>query len=95
MINKVPDVFLEVMRNQFRVLQTWMDPILKLAGTMPEASQLGSAARATGDSYEEMIGKIEQLEKSLEAKKSKAKPRGRKASTKKPSTRGRKSDDKK
>ena len=28
-INKVPNIFLDIIRNQFRVLQTWMEPILK------------------------------------------------------------------
>ncbi|MEM7456303.1 MAG: DNA repair ATPase [Planctomycetota bacterium] len=96
-INKVPDVFLEVMRNQFRVLQTWMEPILNLAESMPEASQLGSAARATGDSYEEMIGKIEQLEKSFKEQRDASDADGKKTpakKAKKKTTRKRKSSKK-
>ena len=39
-VNKVPNIFLDIIRNQFRVLQTWMEPILKLSEVFPEADGL-------------------------------------------------------
>ena len=57
-INKIPDTFLEVMRNQFRVLQTWMEPILELAKENQAAAGLAQAARATEAHYEKTIDQV-------------------------------------
>jgi len=57
-INKVPNIFLDIIRNQFRVLQTWMEPILKLSDAFPEADGLKEAAIATQQNYEHLIDKI-------------------------------------
>ena len=57
-VNKVPNIFLDIIRNQFRVLQTWMDPILKLAEVFPEAEGLREAAKATQQSYDKLIKQI-------------------------------------
>ena len=66
-VNRVPHTFLDVLRNQFRVLQTWMDPILALAEVMPEAKELQKAARATRKNYKQIMKKIgESEQKELE-----------------------------
>jgi len=57
-INKVPNIFLDVIRNQFRVMQTWMGPILQLAEAFPEAEGLKRAAVATEKNYERLIKQI-------------------------------------
>ena len=57
-VNKIPEAFLEVMRNQFRVLQTWMEPILELAENNPHASGLISAAKATETHYQKTIDQV-------------------------------------
>ena len=57
-VNKVPNIFLDIIRNQFRVLQTWMDPILKLAEVFPEAEGLREAAKATQQNYDKLIKQI-------------------------------------
>lgn len=57
-INKVPNIFLDIIRNQFRVLQTWMEPILKLSEVFPEAEGLKKAARATAENYDRLIEQI-------------------------------------
>ena len=57
-INKVPTIFLDIIRNQFRVLQTWMEPILTLSNSLPEAEGLKEAAIATQQNYEQLIDKI-------------------------------------
>ena len=57
-INKVPNIFLDIIRNQFRVLQTWMEPILKLSEVFPEADGLKQAADATRENYEKLIDQI-------------------------------------
>jgi hypothetical protein len=57
-VNKVPNIFLDIIRNQFRVLQTWMEPILKLSEVFPEAENLKSAAEATQRNYDKLIKQI-------------------------------------
>ena len=57
-INKVPNIFLDIIRNQFRVLQTWMEPILKMSDSFPEADGLKEAAIATQQNYEHLLDKI-------------------------------------
>ena len=63
-VNKIPSAFLGVLRNQFRVLQTWMEPILALAESLPQAEGLKSAAKATEDHYEKVLKKIEEADSS-------------------------------
>ena len=60
-INKVPSIFLDIIRNQFRVLQTWMDPILALAEALPQAEGIGKAAQLTEENYAELLNKIQQF----------------------------------
>ena len=57
-VNKVPNIFLDIIRNQFRVLQTWMEPILKLSEVFPEADGLKRAADATLKNYDQIIDQI-------------------------------------
>ena len=57
-VNKVPNIFLDIIRNQFRVLQTWMEPILRLSDAFPEAEGLKEAAIATQQNYEHLLDKI-------------------------------------
>lgn len=61
-VNKVPNIFLDIIRNQFRVLQTWMEPILKLSEVFPEAEGLKQAAKATQRNYDKLINQIGESE---------------------------------
>ena len=60
-INKVPTIFLDIIRNQFRVLQTWMDPILAMAEALPEADGLTEAAKVTERNYSDLLDKIQKF----------------------------------
>ena len=60
-INKVPTIFLDIIRNQFRVLQTWMDPILAMAEALPEARGLSDAAKVTERNYSDLLQKIQKF----------------------------------
>ena len=60
-VNKVPHAFLDVLRNQFRIMQTWMEPILQVAEQIPEAEGLKKAALSTEANYEKLMGKIEKF----------------------------------
>ena len=68
-INKVPNIFLDIIRNQFRVLQTWMDPILKLAELFPDAEGLQKAASATERNYAKLIKQIGDTQTEKQPKK--------------------------
>ena len=59
-VNKVPAIFLKVMRDQFRVLQTWVDPIIKLSEVLPEADDLMNAMKKTHQSYDKMLNQIKE-----------------------------------
>ena len=65
-INKVPSIFLDIIRNQFRVLQTWMEPILKLSEVFAEAEDLKKAAKLTEANYKQMLDKIQRPEREIE-----------------------------
>ena len=65
-INKVPSIFLDIIRNQFRVLQTWMEPILKLSEVFAEAEDLKKAAKLTEANYKQMLEKIQRPEREVE-----------------------------
>lgn len=65
-VNKVPNVILNVLRNQFRVLQTWMEPILKLAENNPEAASFVKASKATEANYQRLMNKMADEESSSE-----------------------------
>lgn len=58
-VNKVPKAFLSVIRNQFQIIQTWMEPILKLSQVFPEAEDLKRAAQATDENYRQILNIIE------------------------------------
>ena len=60
-INKVPTIFLDIIRNQFRVLQTWMDPILAMAAALPEAKGIQDAAKVTEMNYSDLLDKIQKF----------------------------------
>jgi hypothetical protein len=66
-INKVPNIFLDIIRNQFRVLQTWMEPILKLSEVFAEAEDLKKAAKLTEANYEQLLDKIQRPEREIES----------------------------
>ena len=57
----MPTIFLDIIRNQFRVLQTWMDPILAMAEALPEAEGIGDAAKVTERNYSELLDKIQKF----------------------------------
>ncbi len=65
-VNKVPNIFLDVIRNQFRVLQTWMGPILQLAEAFPDAEGLEKAAKATEKNYQRLLKQISESQSELE-----------------------------
>jgi len=48
------------MRDQFRVLQTWVDPIIKLSEVLPEADDLMNAMKKTHRSYDKMLNQIKE-----------------------------------
>ncbi|MDG1810241.1 MAG: DNA repair ATPase [Pirellulaceae bacterium] len=58
-INKVPQAFSNIIEAQFRILQTWLAPLLKLAESMPEVEGLVKATRLTEKQYKRMISKFE------------------------------------
>ncbi len=60
-VNKVPHAFLDVLRNQFRVMQTWMEPILRIAEQVPAADGLRKAALATEENYHQILDKIQKF----------------------------------
>lgn len=66
-INKVPNIFLDIIRNQFRVLQTWMEPILKLSEVFAEAEDLKKAAKLTEANYKQLLEKIQRPEREIES----------------------------
>ena len=59
-VNKVPGIFLNVMREQFQVLQTWVAPIIKLAEVLPEADDLLKSMKKTHRSYDKMLNQIKE-----------------------------------
>ena len=61
-VNKVPHIFLAIIRDQFRVLQTWMDPILKIAEVLPEGEGLKKAVEATRRNYDKVAEQLEDEE---------------------------------
>lgn len=60
-INKVPKAFLSVIKNQFQIIQTWMEPILKLSQVFPEAEDLKRAAMITDENYRQILNIIEKF----------------------------------
>ncbi len=61
-INKVPHAFTNIIQSQFRILQTWMEPLLRLSESLPEAKNLKRAAELTQRQYEKMMKKLESAE---------------------------------
>ena len=49
---------LNVLRNQFRVLQTWMEPIMELASQNPAAKSFVAAAGATEANYQRLLDRL-------------------------------------
>jgi len=60
-VNKIPKAFLSVIRSQFQIIQTWMDPILKLSQAFPEAEHLKVAAQITDKNYRQILRVIEKF----------------------------------
>lgn len=56
----MPGIFLNVMREQFQVLQTWVAPIIKLAEVLPEADDLLKSMKKTHRSYDKMLNQIKE-----------------------------------
>ena len=59
-INKVPQAFSNIIEAQFRILQTWLEPLLKLAETMPEVEGLVKATKLTEKQYKRMMSKFDE-----------------------------------
>ncbi len=60
-VNKIPKAFLSVIRSQFKIIQTWMEPILKLSQAFPEAEHLKVAAQITDKNYRQILNLIEKF----------------------------------
>jgi len=60
-VNKIPKAFLSVIQNQFQIIQTWMEPILKLSQVFPEASDLKRAAHMTDENYRQILNIIDKF----------------------------------
>ena len=57
-VNKVPTAFMEVIKSQFRILQTWLAPILALADQLPDSNEFKSAVEKTVKRYEHIFKKL-------------------------------------
>lgn len=57
-VNRIPPVFLDVIRNQFSVLQTWVEPIIQLAATHPNAQSLIKSVELTQKNYQKLLDRI-------------------------------------
>jgi hypothetical protein len=64
-VNKIPNIFADIIRNQFSILQTWMEPIMELAKQNPQAQALKKAAEATEKNYSRLINQIGEQETQL------------------------------
>jgi len=61
-INRVPETFLIVLKEQFNLMRSWLDPLVRLStGQRAELDELRTALATLGDRYEQII---EQLERS-------------------------------
>jgi hypothetical protein len=58
-INKVPTAFMEVIQSQFRILQTWLAPILALSNQLPDSNEFKRAVEETVKRYENIFKKLE------------------------------------
>lgn len=92
-INKVPQTFTNIIEAQFRILQTWLDPLLKLSETIPEVEGLVKATKLTEKQYRKMIRKFDEFEAANAEKPAvKTPPTATKKTTRKKSTRKKKMD---
>ncbi len=57
-VNKIPNIFADIIRNQFSILQTWIEPIVELAKNNPNAQSLQKAAELTERNYKRLIQQI-------------------------------------
>ena len=67
-VNKVPQAFSNIIEAQFRILQTWLEPLLKLGQTMPEAHGLVQATKLTEKQYKKMLAKLDAFDESKSQK---------------------------
>ena len=65
-INKIPKIFQDIIKHQFQVLETWMEPILKLSEVFADADDLKRAAQLTQKNYASLLNKIERPEREIE-----------------------------
>jgi hypothetical protein len=61
-VNKIPNLFADIIRNQFSILQTWIEPILELAKDNPKAAGLKKAVEMTEKNYKRVIKQIGEQE---------------------------------
>ena len=58
-VNKIPPSLLKVLRQQFRLMEGWMEPLLKNSqAQQQELSQLRERLELTLDDYERLIGQV-------------------------------------
>ncbi len=88
-INKVPQAFTNIIEAQFRILQTWLEPLLKLSETIPEVEGLVKATKLTERQYRKMIKKFDEFD-AASGQKPAIKSAPKKAATPKKSTRKKK-----
>ena len=82
-VNKVPQAFSNIIEAQFRILQTWLEPLLKLSETIPEVEGLVQATKLTEKQYKKMIEKFDTFEASSAEKPAVKTPRTTKKSVSK------------
>jgi MoxR-like ATPase len=63
-VNKIPPSLLKVLRQQFLLMEGWMEPILKNSqSTQNDLKLLGERLDATMDDYERLIGQVSESRK--------------------------------
>lgn len=60
-INKIPKTFLDVIRTQFYILQTWVEPLMQLANAS-DNKEFRKAIEKSNKRYEELLGRIQSEE---------------------------------
>ena len=64
--NSVPPVFLEIIRYQFQTLEQWLNPLTKLAESLPAAKDVSRTAKKVAKNYKKIIEHLEKDAGSVE-----------------------------
>lgn len=60
--NSVPTVFLEIIRYQHQTIEKWLDPLSRMAESLPPAKELAKTARKVSRNYKKIIDQLEASE---------------------------------